>query len=166
MDRTELAAVFQRYGALVFRRAFVLLGNRVDAEDAAQEVFVRAYKSAEHFRAESQASTWLYQITTSSCLNLLRDRRRRAELFQEHIATLLAPLPGAPEVGDMMVLRKLLHDADEELARAAIYVYVDGMTHEEVSEVLGVSRRTVGSSLERFNTWAREQLAAPKEPRV
>jgi RNA polymerase sigma-70 factor, ECF subfamily len=158
MQREEIASIFERYGSLVLRRALVLLGNRVDAEDAAQEVFIRALKNAEEFRAQARVSTWLYQITTNHCLNVIRDRRRRNELFEEHVASTLATIPGAPDVGDMMLLRRLLQEADEELARAAIYVYVDGMTHDEAADLLQVSRRTVGNMLERFNVWARERL--------
>ena len=109
MDRRELSEIFERYSALVFRRALVLLGNRIDAEDATQEVFVRALKSLDEFRAQAKASTWLYQITTNHCLNVIRDRRRRTELFEEHVASTLATIPGAPDLGDMMLLRRLLH---------------------------------------------------------
>jgi RNA polymerase sigma-70 factor, ECF subfamily len=158
MKREEIAAAFERCGALVLRRAFVLLGNMTDAEDATQEVFIRALSNAAEFRAQSQVSTWLYRITTNHCLNVIRDRRRRAELFEDHVAASQPPVPGAPEIADMIVLRRLLQEAEEDLARAAIYVYVDGMTQDEAAELLEVSRRTVGYMLERFNAWARSRL--------
>lgn len=144
MDRAELEAVFQRYGALVFRRAYVLLGNHAEAEEAAQEIFARAFKRAEQFGDGRRASAWLYQLATNYCLGVIRDSARRSEVFQEHVATSLAPLPGAPELGDMMLLRSKLRVAEEETARAAIYLYVDGMTPEESAEILGAAPSSLG----------------------
>ena len=149
---------FQQYHRGIFNAIFQMTHNDADAADLTQEVFVRALRSADEFRAQAKASTWLYQITTNHCLNVIRDRRRRNELFEEHVASTLATIAGAPELGDMMLLRRLLQEAEEELARVAVYVYVDGMTHDEAAELLQVSRRTVGNMLERFNAWARERL--------
>jgi RNA polymerase sigma-70 factor (ECF subfamily) len=54
-------------------------------------------------------------------------------------------------------LRRLLAEADEQQARAAIYVYLDGMSHEEAAAVLGVSKRTVGNLIDRFLAWANQR---------
>lgn len=152
----EVGDLFKRHGGMVYRRALRILGNPADAEEATQEVFVRVCNRAEEFRGQSQVTTWLYRITTNYCLNLLRDRSRRKELLAEHGAD----PPGAPaSPGDLLLLRRLLAGADPEQARVALCVYLDGMTHEEVAAVLGVSRRTVGNVLARFDAWARAQVA-------
>jgi RNA polymerase sigma-70 factor (ECF subfamily) len=70
--------------------------------------------------------------------------------------------PASPE--DVLLMRQLLAEADERQAAAAVYVLMDGMSHEEAAEVLGVSKRTVGNLLERFQAWARERMAAGTEP--
>jgi RNA polymerase sigma-70 factor (ECF subfamily) len=144
----------------VYRRALRLLGNPADAEEATQEIFIRAFRSAEGFRQQSQLTTWLYQITTHYCLNLIRDRTRRTELYEEHVAPQGDGLEKADPVrpDDMVLLRGLLSAADERQATAAVYVLLDGMSHEEAAEVLGVSKRTVGNLLERFQAWASEQV--------
>lgn len=161
MTRAEIKAVFERYGPMVFRRSLGLLGNHHDAEEATQEVFVRALRSKEgQFQRRSEVSTWLYRITTNYCLNLIRDTKRRRELWEENVepnaqtATLPAPQPA-------LLVQKVLAAADEESSRAAIYVYIDGMSHQEASKLLGVSRRTVGNLLVRFNRIAAEVLGAP-----
>jgi RNA polymerase sigma-70 factor (ECF subfamily) len=145
----------------VYRRALRLLGNPSDAEEATQEIFIRVLSSMGGFQQRSQLTTWLYQVTTNYCLNLIRDRSRRAELYEAHVV----PMAGDAEVGtarsdDLVLLRKLLASADEQQAQAAIYVFLDGMSHQEAAEVLGVSKRTVGNLLERFQKWASEQSAA------
>jgi RNA polymerase sigma-70 factor (ECF subfamily) len=153
--------LFERHGALVYRRALRLLGSRADAEEATQEVFVRVMRGLDRFEGRSQVTTWLYHLTTNYCLNLIRDRARRRELLEEHAGVQAAqdPAPAA----EWLTMRRLLARADELQARAAVYVFVDGMSHDEAAELLSVSRRTVGNLLERFVAWARQQpdVAAP-----
>lgn len=151
-----ITLLFQRHGAQVYRRALRLLGNPADAEEATQEVFVRVLRGADGFQHGSLMSTWLYQITTNYCLNAIRDRARRAELHVEHVAPMaaMADTASPPRPDELLMLRRILGEADEQQARAAIYVYLDGMSHEEAAELLGVSKRTVGNLLDRLQAWA------------
>jgi RNA polymerase sigma-70 factor (ECF subfamily) len=157
----NLGEVFSTQGPAVYRRALRLLGNHADAEEATQEVFIRALRGEDAFRGDSQVTTWLYRITTHYCLNQIRDRQRRRQLFQERMVhdSDQPTTPASPS--DLVLLRRLLSEADKEQAQVAIYVYLDGMTHEEVAEVLGVSRRTVGNLLTRFEKWAQQHTGSP-----
>ncbi|MFO0575779.1 MAG: RNA polymerase sigma factor [Polyangia bacterium] len=155
---SEVGELFRLHGPVVFRRAFRLLGRREDAEEATQEVFIRVMRGIEGFDHRSGITTWLYQITTNYCLNFLRDRGRRRDLFAQHMAP--PEEESRSPVADLVLLRRLLSEADEQQARAAVYVYLDGMSHEEAAELLGVSKRTVGNLIERFLTWAQKRSAA------
>ncbi len=157
--REEIAQHFKTYGPMVFRRAYVILGERQEAQDAAQEVFVRALRNADRFQERAKVSTWLYTITTNYCLNLIRDRKRRSELFEGRRSELEQDLPGEPDPDARVTIRKLLAEADERQAQVAIYIYFDELSREEVAKMLGVSVRTVGNLLDRFNTWARAKMA-------
>lgn len=160
LDSQTLGEVFRKHGPSVYRRAYRILGNRADAEEATQEVFIRALRGAEGFLGQSQVTTWLYRITTFYCLNLLRDRRRRRELMQENLP---ADEPSGPvPPGELLLLRRLLAEAEPQQARAAVCVYLDGMTHEEAAEVLEVSKRTVGNLLDRFREWASRKVEEQK----
>jgi len=163
-DSQQIASLFQQHGPRVYRRALRLLGNPADAEEATQEIFIRVLSSIGGFQQRSQLTTWLYQVTTNYCLNLIRDRSRRTELHEAHVA----PMAGDAELGsarsdDLVLLRKLLAGADEQQAQAVIYVFLDGMSHQEAAEVLGVSKRTVGNLIERFQKWASEQSAVSRD---
>lgn len=161
-DSRHIAQLFERHGPRVYRRALRLLGSPEDAEEATQEIFLRVFRSVGEFREQSQLTTWLYQITTNYCLNLIRDRSRRAELYEAHVVPMADESsrsdPTRPE--DLVLLRRLLVTADAQQAAAAVYVFLDGMSHEEAAGLLGVSKRTVGNLLERFQAWAQEQIAA------
>ncbi len=151
----EVAALFQQHGAMVYRRAYRLLGRREDAEEAVQEVFVRVMRGLASFDHRSSVTTWLYQITTHFCLDQLRNGSRRRQLFAEN-AIASEDTEGA-SVGDLILLRRLLSEADEQQARAVVYVFLDGMSHEQAAELLGVSKRTVGNLVDRFLAWAQKR---------
>lgn len=154
---SDIGALFAQHGPAVFRRANRLLGNEADAQEAVQEIFIRVVKGVERFDRRAAVTTWLYQITTNYCLNKLRDGQRRRELVEQE---------GTPtEQADaraesLSLMRQLLREADPREAEAAVFVFIDGMSHDEAAEVLGVSRRTVGNLVERFSTWARERMAS------
>lgn len=112
------------------------------------------------FDGRSGMSTWLYQITTNYCLNQIRDRGRRRDLFAQNVAADGDEATSA-QAAELVLLRRLLVEADEQQAKAAVYVYLDGMSHEEAAEVLGVSKRTVGNLIERFLGWAKKRTAGP-----
>ncbi|MCY1081459.1 RNA polymerase sigma factor [Archangium lansingense] len=165
-DSQQISLLFNQHGPRVYRRALRLLGNPADAEEATQEIFIRAFRAAGSFRQQSQMTTWLYQITTNYCLNLIRDRSRRTALHDEHVAPMADEAtrtePARPD--DLVLIRRLLADADERQAAAAVYVFLDGMSHEEAASVLGVSKRTVGNLLERFQEWANAKISGGAEP--
>lgn len=162
VDSQRVAQLFSEHGPRVYRRALRLLGNPADAEEATQEIFIRVVRGAEGFQNRSQLTTWLYQITTNYCLNLIRDSRRRQELSEEHLAPADDDVQAARS-DDLAAVRALLSAADQQQAQAVVYVFLDGMSHEEAAELLGVSKRTVGNLLERFKAWAAEQTSLSHE---
>ena len=160
-DSRSLGELFRKYGPTVCRRAHRILGNNADAQEATQEVFLRALRSADNFEGRSQITTWLYQITTHYCLDLLRNKSRRRELFEQH--GMADERPESASASELLLLRQLLSEADEQQARAAVYVYLDGMSHDQAALLLGVSKRTVGNLIERFFAWAQKRSANPEQ---
>ncbi len=157
----KTAQWYDRYSTLVYRRALQLLGSPAKAEDATQEVFMRAARSMKDYDDRAKPTTWLYRITTNLCLNRLRDARRRSELLDQR-AEEVAPGSVGYDVEKMAALRELLSRADEREAAAAVAVFVDGMSHAEAAPVLGVSKRTVGNLCNRFVAWAKKELERPE----
>lgn len=159
LTQLDVGRLYREHGAMIFRRAYRLLGNRADAEEATQEVFVRVMRTEAAYAAKGELLGWLYRITTHYCLNRIRDQRRRRDLFQEHVLP-AAPTSTASTPTDLMMMRWLLANADERQAQAAIYVHIDGMSYEEAAPLLGVSKRTVGNLLERFSAFCAERMSA------
>lgn len=161
LSSQALAQAFRAHGPLILRRARRLLGNQADAEEALQEVFFLALRGNAPWDGRGDLLAWLYRITTNHCLGLMRKRGRREALYAEHF-TQQGTKQASPQ--DLIMLRWLLANADPKQAQAAVYVYLDGMSYAQAAKPLGVSKRTVGNLLERFQTWAQAQVIhLPKE---
>jgi RNA polymerase sigma factor (sigma-70 family) len=153
-------ALYRRWGPMVLRRARAILGDEQAARDTMQEVFLRALGDSARFRHEASPVTWLYRATTNLCLNVLRDGARRQRLMA--LQTPHAP-PAGPLPEDKVALAAVLRQVPESLREIAVYYYLDQMNQDEIAEVCGVSRRTVGNRLEEFRALAREAAGPLQE---
>ena len=148
LEREAFDRLVLRYQRDVYRLCYRFVNNHEDANDLAQEVFLRAWRAIPRFRAESSFSTWLYRIAVNACLNF---RALRRPATQELPDGLPDPLPGAEA--------RLASDDEARRVRAAIArlpekqratlilkVYHE-LTHEEVAEILGSAVGTVKANL-------------------
>lgn len=142
---------------MVFRR-ILRFYDRVEAEEVLHEVFVKVLENVDSFRSDASPSTWLYRIATNHCLNRLRNARRRRALLAEHGADLYPARVGSSQEAAFL-LGELWKELPEELLQIAVYYHVDGMTHAEIAQVIGVSRRTVGNRLLELEALARGEQA-------
>jgi len=145
---SEVERLYRTHGHLVLRRARALLGSETDAQEALQEVFAGLLREPGQLRRVRSVVGWLYQATTHHCLKQLRDSRTGARLLEQHAAG-PAAWPVAPQGEALVQVRGMLAMLPDEAAAAVVYRYLDGMSHAEVAEMLGCSRRKVGYLLER-----------------
>jgi len=149
----DLAAVYAAHGHLVLRRARQILNDEAEAQDVLQEVFMSLLRDPKQFAGSSSITTFLYSVSTNRCLNRLRDNKTRQRL--------LAARPSTEAVDarseHLAQLRQVLTRLPAELAAVVIYAHLDEMTHEEIADQLGCSRRQVGNLLERAaEHWRRQ----------
>jgi RNA polymerase sigma-70 factor (ECF subfamily) len=161
METEDVEALYRRYGPIVLRRARALLRHDQAAADAMQEVFIRVLRSYREFRREASPVTWLYRITTNYCLNVLRDNARREKKLGERKPLDPSDQGAVPE--QRLAIAQLLDRVPRELCEIAVYFYVDRMSHEEIAQTLGTSRRTIGNRLKEFHHQAQFLVAFPTE---
>ena len=148
----DVEALYRAYGHCVLRRARQILGSDDDAAEVLQELFVGLVARPGQFDGRSAPSTFLYAATTHACLSRLRDRQNRRRLIDEQVRPLTTDVdPRSADAG--AAVRRVLAQLTDDEARAATYHYLDGMSHAEVAEILGCSRRHVGDLLVRVARW-------------
>lgn len=153
MDRDEISQLYRRLGPLIYRRCLRLLGDPDHARDATQEVFVRAVKHKETLKADRGCLPWLYRVATNYCLNFIRDRKPTDDRAPEEV---LQAGSGEDRLDARRRVLSILGEFDLRTQQIAVYALLDGMTQEEISEVTGLSRKTVGKKLSRFSERAKE----------
>lgn len=157
LDVTDL---YRRYGDLVFGRCRTLLRNEADASDAVQEVFLKLHRYRDSFRGEASPSTWLFKITTTTCLNRIRTRKRHPEDPIEEMPIQATTDSVLDTLAIRQLLGRLLGEEDERTRECVVYHFVDGMTHDEVGEILGISGAAVRKRVAAFRQALRDNPPA------
>jgi RNA polymerase sigma-70 factor (ECF subfamily) len=156
--------MYREHGGMVLRRIRRFYQGH-EAEEVLQEVFMRIMTTHAVYRGESSRITWLYRLTTRYCLNRLRDARRREELLDEFGPPSWGVGVAGPQQEARVFLDQLWRTLDAELAVIGVYHFVDGLSHAEIADMIGVSRRTVGNRIGTLQQLARQAAGnKPEEP--
>jgi len=167
-SQEAFADLVRRYQVRIFNLARVSTRNDADAEDVAQEIFVRVYRGLRSFRGDSAFRTWLYRIA----VNVTRTRAGRPSLFgwfrrvePEEVggADPLDALPGTDAVEDSVAYRDAIDHAlgrlTPDLRMAVTLRDIEGLEYREIADVLGVPVGTVMSRISRGREKLRPILA-------
>ena len=147
----------------VYGLALRMLGNAAEAQDVAQEAFLRAHRGLAEFRGDARLSTWLYAIVSRLCLTRLGGGERRlARHGEETLARLPDSRPGPDQTLERGELEEALHRAIAELPEERRIVVVlrdvEGLHYEEIAEILALPVGTVRSRLHRARLDLKDKL--------
>jgi RNA polymerase sigma-70 factor (ECF subfamily) len=157
-DADAFADLVEAHQERLLRLCERMLGDVEAARDAAQEVFLKAYRKAADFRPQGQVYTWLYRIATNHCLNQLR-RRRLVRFVQwedpgERETAPLDPPDGGPDPEATLESRRRWQHTRKTIARlpagqraVLILARFEGLSYRQIAEVLGITEGAVESRL-------------------
>ncbi|VAX15894.1 RNA polymerase sigma factor RpoE [hydrothermal vent metagenome] len=156
-DEEAFKELFEKHQTFVWNVSYRMTYDFDDAEDIAQEVFIKVWKNISKFRGSSRFSTWVYRITVNSALNRLNKTGRNNSIFDEgamaHIDTrkFMSQNPEASltQIEDERVLAGLLAKLDNERRMVIILREIEGLSYEEIAETTGAPIGTVRSRIAR-----------------
>lgn len=163
-DKLAFAALVDRHGAYVYNLALRVLRRPEEAEEVAQEAFVRAWRGLPAFQRSAQFHTWLYRIVVNLCYNRLPQLQRELTLLvPDAAAQQLADPQQQVETGLLSAeLQQRLHQAIADLPehyRLLITLrYLQELSYNEIVEVTGVPLGTVKTGIHRARTRLRSAL--------
>ncbi|MCD9199002.1 RNA polymerase sigma factor SigE [Aeromicrobium wangtongii] len=165
--------IVAEHSARVYRLAYRLSGNRQDAEDLTQDVFIRVFRSLDSYEPGNFPG-WLHRITTNLFLDRVRRKSRlRMDGFGDGAEDRLLSHEVLPEsaVHDANFdpdIEKALASLSDEFRVAVVLCDIEGLSYEEIADVLGIKLGTVRSRIHRGRTQLRETLAhrAPSKGRT
>jgi len=174
-DRDERAfrELVSQHRDRVFNITYRMLGNRAEAEDVAQEVFITVFKTIDTFREESKFSTWLYRVAVNQCKNRIKYLARRHDRDRDELdettqgsgsnGAIGSAVPRSPDsalAGMQMeqVLRDAINDLDEDQRLVVILRDVEDLSIEEICAITDMPDGTVKSRLHRARLALRKKL--------
>ncbi len=175
-DRDERAfrELIEAHRDRVFNITYRMLGNRAEAEDVAQEVFITVFKTIETFREESKFSTWLYRVTVNHCKNRIkylarrhdRDRDELDDNMPQQINGAVTGLPVRAAQPDKalasvqmeLLLQEAIANLDDDHRIVVVLRDVEDLSIEEICEITGLPDGTVKSRLHRARLVLRKKL--------
>jgi RNA polymerase sigma-70 factor (ECF subfamily) len=155
-DPAAFQALVERHRSMVYRVAYQFAGNHYDAEDIAQEVFIKVYRSLDKFRQDAQLSSWLYRIVMNACI----DHRRRqvptgsapfGEEAEQKLLNTVEETPGPEERAYAGELGQVLETEINRLPNGQRIVFImrhhQGLKLGEIADALGLAEGTVKRQL-------------------
>jgi RNA polymerase sigma-70 factor, ECF subfamily len=158
-DQQAFAQLMQRYAGAVYNVAYRMLGNAQDAEDAGQEIFLRAYTRLESFDRSRRFSTWLLAIASNHCIDRLR-RRRNIWLTLDDVAFELpsgerGPEGSALDTEERDMVQQALMQLPDHYRQVTVLRYWHDLSYDEIAQATGLPETTIKTRLHR----ARNMLA-------
>jgi len=169
-DEPAFRELVTSYQDMVFNTAIGFLQNSTDAEDIAQEVFIRVYRSIHQFKGDALLSTWIYRITVTQCLDHIRSKKRKKRfgfmnaLFGQDNQPLAEPAefnhPGIQQEQkeEAAILFKMIEQLPENQRIAFILNKVEDLSYRQIADILKTTESAVDSLLQRAKQNLRKKL--------
>jgi len=174
-DRDERAfrELLELHRDRVYNITFRMLGNRAEAEDVAQEVFISVFKTVDQFREESKFSTWLYRVAVNHCKNRIKYLARRHDRDRDELdenshqangaavgVPVRAAQPDRALEGAQMerLLQEAIGNLDDDHRIVVVLRDIEDLSIEEICEITGLPDGTVKSRLHRARLALRKKL--------
>ncbi|WP_026678232.1 RNA polymerase sigma factor SigW [Fictibacillus gelatini] len=160
-DHEAFEGLVELFKDKIYRLCYRMVGNRHEAEDLAQETFVRAYTKINQYNGEYKFSTWLYRIATNLCIDRLRKKKPDFSLDAEvpgaDGATLYSQVATAEPLPEEAVVEKEKHDQlqqeiiklPEKYRTAILLKYVEDLSLEEIGKIMDLPVPTVKTRIHR-----------------
>ena len=162
-DKAAFGKIIEAYQRPVYNLAYRMLSNSGEAEEAAQEAFIRAYTRLDSYNPNHKFSTWLLSITSNYCIDLIRKRRAVLLSIDEPLPphpSLMSERASGPEPQIMQneqeeMVQRLLAELAPEYREAVVLRYWYELSYDEIAEMMDTTVSAIKSRLFR----ARRQLA-------
>jgi len=151
-DQQAFELLVRKYKTTVFNTIYSIMGNAQEADDIAQEVFLKVYTKADSFKGESSFSTWLYRITVNRCVDELRRRKNKiisyeTEFNQEEKLKLKDVLvSGENDITEKLrqeelqdIVQKAMNSLPEKYRIILTLKEIEGLSYKEISQIMKIS---------------------------
>ena len=152
-DRDAFGELVEQYRDNVYRLAYRMCGNAYDADEAAQEAFVAAWRALPNFRGDAKFSTWLYRLPTNAAIDVMRREKRHQTVGDGEMIEVAddadSPQETVERTEQQEAVQKALSTLSEEYREVLLLRYMEELDYAEIAEVLQLPSGTVKSRINR-----------------
>ena len=152
--------LLEEHKRILYKVASVYCSDAEDRRDLVQEMVIQLWRSFPRYDDQLKFSTWMYRIAMNVAISFLRSEGRKREtvaLEQVDVIDVAAADRVLGEAGDDFRLLQRLVSRLDEMSRALIVLYLEGYSHAEIAEILGISATNVGTRINRIKNRLREE---------
>lgn len=164
-DTAAYATLVERYQSYIFTLVLRYIKSREDAEEVSQDVFVKAYRSLPSFKGDAKFSTWLYTVTTTTCISFLRKKKLEVHtLDNEKVFEAAENLDGGLQANQVEqksrvnMVNAAIGMLSPDDARVITLFYKGEQTLEEIATILGKEPNAVKVQLHRARTRLKDKM--------
>ncbi len=155
-SETEVQQVIQNYGNLLYRTAYILLGNAHDVQDVLQEVMIKYMEKAPDFQDVEHEKAWLLKVTANLCKDFLRFNRRHSYISLEDLELT------SREPEDRNILKEVI-SLPSKWKTVLLLHYVEGYPLREIAGILGISENAVKKRVQRGKEALQKKLTISEQ---
>lgn len=171
-EHTAFDVLVRRYSNSIYTLAYRILRNHDDAADIAQDVFLKAFEALSSFRKKSSFHTWLYRITTNSCINFLRKHsaQRYIEFANYHVVREADTLETLHKIELQDIVNEAIEKLPEKQKATVMLRVCEGLSHREVSRILkcsvGTAKANYFHAIRNLRRFMKNYISANDEEEV
>lgn len=171
-DTNSFTILVDRYKDLVFTLALRMLKNREEAEEVAQDTFVKTYKSLDRFKGDSKFSTWIYRVAYNSCLDRIKKNKKHLNNVEinEYTEHQIVTIDNALDKMEMIERKEAIQKCIDKLSGDDSFLltlyYFDDLSLDEISKIVGISANNIKVKLFRCRKKLASILKSQLEPEI
>lgn len=160
-DEVAFEQIVKKYERRVLNTVYRYVGKSQEAEDIAQEVFIKVWRHAKSFKGKSKFSTWLYRIVVNQCLNYRDKHKEKPASLDEIMEYGRTPDSLKVEIGDEekpKIVRRVIDELPKRQRMALVLSRFEGKSYSEIAQIMGVSLSSVESLIFRAKGSLKKKL--------
>ena len=164
LTESDFLKIYEEYKDRIYNQSYRILGNKEDAEEATQDVFLRIYKSYESFRGEAKLSSWIYRISVNVCLSKAMSKRKNIDYLEEDGKIKYKNISEKTKNPEELfqskefrdIILNLISKLQPKYSSILTLYYFEEMGYKEISEILKIPEGTIATHLFRAKTSIKE----------
>ncbi len=159
MDQEKFLEILEQNRAIIAKISGVYTNNQQDRNDLICEIIFQMWKSASKFREDSKWSTWIYRVALNTALNYKRhkNRTRMISIDDKEFSSAQIFMPIDQEPQWIETIYEAINRLDE-IGKGLVLLHLDGFTHKEIGNIMGMSISNIGTRLHRIKLQMKESI--------